>query len=473
MGNASSEQTNPSAYEFRPVTGATASGLTAATNEIPILYLATHGVFDVRTDDKQVEVDPIYLSLPIEIPRDMTILKFNFVPINVCNYGGSGDNVFTTNVADYVHHVISDQLNPEIIMARKGFEYFLLGDSKTTRVIVNSGLRDSLEEYRGRKFIDVPLDQFHKVLYDVAISQGLSEAIVLDTIMNELHDSEVNDSATRDNELTGREKESVMRGNNIKRRNAMMMQIIDESVKKAVKHIKGEVTQSLTADERKLERLRENYLHPRLRTIPEYETRYADSVAIFNETDLVSGLMQGINNAKAYINKVDDLAKSSNWNISIPNKSGKPRYILNKTFVLQPQDKTNGLDWNITMFKPKTGIVEDIFTGLNPENKKPDTDRKMTLSEILAYLHSVGVKTVILLDETCSGFRAIMPDESISNVDARTAMRWANRIKYLNERDYAMYGGKRKKNKKHRNTKISKNTKTKKQKTQKTKNYKK
>jgi hypothetical protein len=183
----------------------------------------------------------------------MTILKFNFVPINVCNYGGNG-TIGEKNIPNYIHRLISTQLRPEIIMARYGFEYFLSGDERANSIIHNSGLSDSLEEYnyKGSEFIDVP-EKFYELLYYVAQSQGLEQATILDSIMSEL-----NDTATSDSELTEPEKESVIRDN------SMMIKIIDECVKKPAKDLKKELILSLKGGEKELEKLRKIYLYPQL-----------------------------------------------------------------------------------------------------------------------------------------------------------------------------------------------------------------
>jgi len=455
--SSSASSASASASGFRSVEG--------STDEIPIIYFSTHGVFDVFTDDKKTEIDKTFLGLATEIPKDMTILKFNFVPINICNYGGSG-TIELENVANRIHHLISTQLRPEIIMARHGFEYFLHEDPETIAFISSSGLIDSLEKYRDSAFINVP-GQFYEVLYHVAKSHGLRQETILDEIMNELNDCEVNDTTTSNSELTGIEAESVMRGNNVMSGNNMMIQIINECVKIAVKPIKAEVIQHFNECSKDLKNLREKDLYPRLKGIPEYETRYADITATFNETPQVKGLIQSIQHATAYINHVDDL--ENNWNISIPNKSHKSRYILNKTFSLFGHNTPNGMDWNITMFRPKTGDVVDIL-GLKPENQMPGGLRRITTSEILEYLQSIGVKTVILLDETCSTLREITHNGSRRNVEERLSNRWAIQIKKLNANGFAIYGGKRKKNKNRKITKTkNQKTKNKKQKTKKTK----
>jgi hypothetical protein len=431
----SSEETNPSSSAFRP------SAAFRPSTEIPILYFSTHGVFDVETDINQIEEEQTSLGLAIPIPRDMTILKYNFVPINVCNYGGSG-KIGEKNISNYVHELISMQLDPAIIMARYGFESFLLRNSEITNsIILNSGL----EHYRHSKFIDVP-SEFYKLLYYVAESQGLEQETILDKIMSELNDCKVNDDATNDSELSEIERESIMRGDNVRSKNTMMMKIIDECVKKGVKDIKAELNLTLKECKRQLEDLRKTHLYPSLSGIPYDFESQKPFVKKFNENPEVKYLMEKINNASAYFNHIDDLAKLSNWNISIPNMSGNPRYILNKTFSLYPDNAPDGLDWNITMFKLKTGTqVEDIF-GLKPENKIPGTLRKMTLKYILEYLDSIGMKTVILIDQTCSVFREFTPDLRRVDVEGIVERKWANTVRKLNEGN-TIYGGKRKKHK--------------------------
>ena len=438
---------------------ASGSAASAPTTEIPILYFSTHGVFDVETDVNQIEEEKTSLGLAIPIPRDMTILKYNFVPINVCNYGGSG-TIGPNNIPNYIHERIIQQLNPEIIMARYGFEYFLRGDLETNTVISSSGLGDSLEKYRRSKFIDLPLEEYYNVLDEVAILKGLSKETILHETMSELNDCEINDTTTSDIKLSEIERKSVMRGNNVMRGNSMMMKIIDECVKKGVKDIKAELNQYLVKTYKALEDLRKTKLYPRLLETAlshKYQKEITDT---FEKEPEVRELIEGINNVMAYLNHVDDLAKSSHWNISIPNKSGKARYILNKTFSLQPENTPDGMDWNITMFNPKTGIVEDIF-GLKEENKTPGTLRKMTLKYILEHLNSIGMKTVILIDQTCSVFREYTPDSRRLNVAPIVERKWANIVRKLNEGD-TIYGGKRKKHK-------TKKQKTKKRKTQKRK----
>jgi hypothetical protein len=106
----------------------------SSITEIPILYFSTHGVFDVETDYNQIEEEKTNLGLAIPIPKNMTILKYNFVPINVCNYGGSG-TIGQKNIPNYIHQLIIMQLVPKTIMARYGFEYFLSGDPETLAFI--------------------------------------------------------------------------------------------------------------------------------------------------------------------------------------------------------------------------------------------------------------------------------------------------------------------------------------------------
>jgi len=468
----SSEETNPSSAAFRP-SSAFRPPTAAATTEIPILYFSTHGVFDVETDVNQIEEEQTSLGLAIPIPRDMTILKYNFVPINVCNYGGTGKNG-QKNIPNYIHQLISTQLDPATIMARYGFESFLLGDSeRINSIILNSGLEQY--KYKGSKFIDVPLE-FYKLLYDVAQSQGLEQETIFDKIMSEIKDCEVNDTTKSDSELSEIEIESIMRGDNVRSKNTMIMKIIDECVKKGVKDLKAELKEELIKGNTALENLHKKILHPRLLGTALSHKGQKEIINTFNKEPEVKELKQDINNVKAYLNHVDDLAKLSHWNISIPNKSGKVRYILNKTFSLQPENTPDGLDWNITMFNPKTGTrvedkpvedrpvedtrVEDIF-GLKEENKTPGTLRKMTLKYILEHLNDLGMKTVILLDQTCSVFREFTPDLRRLNVEGNVERKWANTVRKLNEGD-TIYGGKRKKHK-------TKKRKTQKRKTQKNK----
>ena len=480
------------------------------TAEIPILYFTTHGVFDVSTGDDKLEEDAQNLGLAIEIPMDMTILKFNFVPINVCNYGGSG-KLGPKNVADYVHQNIRMQLQPKIIMARYSFEYFLNENSKTTNMISipaisqpaisrpaisrpaisrsemhrpaisrsemhrsemhrseihrsemhrsemhrsemhQLSLRDDVKSYK--TFIEVP-PKYHEPLYNFAKSQGLIEETILDKIMSELNDCKIDDNNTMDIiELLEIERESIMRGKNVMRHDTMMMKIIDECVKDAVKHIITEVTQYRIELEKQLKVLHITYLHPELTKSALAHKDQKNVIDTFNKRPDVIVLMQNIGDTTEYINRVNDLEKLSHWKISIPNKSYKPRYILNKTFVLYKDNKTNGLDWTITMFKPKTDTIEDVFTGLNPDNNKPETIRRMTLKEILSHLNRINVKTVILIDETCSVFHEITPSNSRVDPDNRSARRWANTVKRLNDDDDIIYGGKPKK---HKNTKTKK-----------------
>jgi hypothetical protein len=376
----------------------------APTTEIPIIYITTHGMYDVPTYDNGVEEDLESLDLNFEIPFDMTIIKFNFVPINVCNYGGTG-TIGTNNVADYIHHLISEQLDP-------------------------------------RK-------------------------LNLDLIMSELNDCKVNDTVTSDSKLTEKERESVMRGNNVMSGNSMMMRIIDECVKKGGKDVKNEIDSELVNMKKKLFNLRKIYLNPELNGIPlDFESQ-KPIIARFNQNPEVEFLMKRISNAQAFINHVDDLETLGNWKISIPNKSGRPRYILDKIYSLEKENEPNGMDWNITMYKPKTGTLEDIF-GLKEENRIPATLRKMTLGYILRHLYKNGMKTVILLDQTCSVFREITPENVRRDVAPIVERKWANTVKQLLDEGRTIYGGKRKKLKKTKNTK-TKNTKTKNTKTKNTK----
>jgi len=428
----------------------------APTTEIPILYFSTHGVFDVETDDNHTEEkeEQANLGLAIPIPRDMTILKYNFVPINVCNYGGSG-KIGHKNIPNYIHKRIIEQLDPATIMARYGFEYFLSEDERANSIILNSGL----EEYRHHKFIDVPIE-FYGLLYHVAQLQGLEQETILDKIISELNDCKINDTAISGSKLSEIEIESIMRCDNVIEKNAIMMKIIDECVEEGVKYLKPELIQGLAETYEALKKLRETILLPRLNGKALSHKDQKEITDTFEKEPEVKKLKDSINNVTAYLNHVDDLKKPSHWNISIPNKSGKPRYILNKLFSLQPDNTPDGMDWNITMFKPKTGIVKDIFE-LKKENKDSGTLRRMTLKQILSYLERKGMKTVILIDQTCSVFREFTPDFRRIDVDHRTERRWANTVRKLNEGD-TIYGGKHKKHK-------TKKRKTKKQKTKKRK----
>ena len=438
MDYSSSASASSALSSFRP---------SAPTTEIPIIYLTTHGVFDVETDDNQIEEDKLNLGLAIPIPEDMTILKYNFVPINVCNYGGSG-TIGQKNIPNHIHQLIIMQLDPKTIMARYGFEYFLSGDPETLAFISNffieKNLENDLEKYRGHKFIDVP-EIYHEVLYDIAILKGLRKETILDLIMNELTDCKVNDTGESDSRLTGIERESIMRGKNVMDGNTMMMKIIHECVKKGVKDIKAEINQYLVKTHKTLEDLRKTHLYPNLIGIPYIFESQKPIFDKFEKKPEVRELMQGIDNVNAYLNHVDDLAKSSYWNISIPSMRIKPRYILNKIFSLQQENEPDGMDWNITMFNPKTGTIKDIF-GLNPENKIPETLRKMSLKQILKYLERKGMKTLILIDQTCSVFREFTPDLRRLNVKGNMERKWANTVRKLNEGD-TIYGGKRKKHK--------------------------
>jgi len=425
----------------------------APTAEIPIIYFSTHGVYDVETDDNQMETDSNTLDLAIEIPNDMTIIKFNFVPINVCNYGGGG-TIGPRNIPDHIHSLISKQLNPKIIMARYGFEYFLVGDLIANEEIRISGLKDSLEKYRRHKFIDVPLEDFYNLLCHIARSHGLREETVLDKIMSELNDCKINDTVISDSKLTVQEKESVIRGNNVMNHNTMMMKIIEECVKNAVKDIKAELNQGLEKMNNEMKELKKIYLNPKLTGIPIDFRSQQQPNNIFNSREDVKVLTQNINDIKAYFNHVDDFAKSSNWSISIPKISGKSRYILNKRYSLQPENEPEGLEWNITMFKPKTGAIVDIL-GLR---------RKMILKSILENLYRERVKTAVFVDQTCSLFREITPEGARLNVQGRLERKWANIVKKLNEGD-TIYRGKRKKQKrKKQKTQKNKNKKHKKEK---------
>ena len=417
-----------------------ASAASAPTTEIPILYFSTHGVFDVETDDSHTEEEP-ELGLAIPIPRDMTILKYNFVPINVCNYGGSG-KIGQKNIPNYIHKLIIEQLDPATIMARYGFKYFLSGDERANSIILNSGLEKY--NYKGSKFIDVPIE-FYGLLYHVAQLQGLEQETILDKIISELNDCKVNDTAISGSKLSEIEIESIMRCDNVKEKNAIMMKIINECVEEGVKYLKLELNQGLAKTYETLKYLRETILYPRLDGKALSHKDQKEITDTFEKEPEVSKLIESINNVTAYLSHVDDLKKLSHWNISIPNKSGKARYILNKTFSLQPDNTPDGMDWNITMFNPKTGIVKDIF-GLKEENKDSGTHRRMTLKQILGYLERKGMKTVILIDQTCSVFREFTPDFRLRNVDYRTERRWANTVRKLTDGD-TIYGGKRKKRK--------------------------
>jgi septum formation inhibitor MinC len=78
------------------------------------------------------------------------------------------------------------------------------------------------------------------------------------------------------------------------------------------------------------------------------------------------------------------------------------------------------------------------------------------------------MKTVILLDQTCSVFREITPENVRRDVAPIVERKWANTVKQLLDEGRTIYGGKRKKLKKTKNTK-TKNTKTKNTKTKNTK----
>jgi hypothetical protein len=340
--------------DYSSSASSSSSSSSAPNPEVPIIYISTHGMYDVPTDKNAIEEDSDTLDLQFEIPLDMTILKFNFVPINVCNYGGTG-TIGTNNVADYIHHLISRQLNPK------------------------------------NPILDLDL----------------------------------------------------------------MMKIIEECVKKGGKDVKEEIKLHLDGMTKKLEDLRITYLYPQLTGVANDFESQKPIIAKFNEIPEVSDLMKSINNARAYFYHVDDLEKLSRWNISIPNKSGKPRYILDKIYSLQEENEPKGMDWNITMYKPITGTVEDIFVK-KVGNEIPGTLRKMTLGYILSYMNRIDMKTVILLDQTCSVFREITPQNARRDVDSRTERRWTNTVKDLLEEGDTIYGGKRKKQKTKKNKKHKK-----------------
>ena len=469
-----SEESDPKSSVFRP-SSEFRPPIAARTTEIPIIYLTTHGSFNVKTDGNGIEINPDdYLGLPTTFPEDMTILKFNFVPINVCNYGGTGV-IGTKNIADKLHHLISIQLDPRNLMARYGFEYFLSRDEIANEIIGGSFFRKSLEKYRGEDFIDVD-PKFYGLLYDVAHAHGLEEGTVLDSIMSELNDCLVNDNATSESKLTKSEKESIMRGQMVMNHKNMIMKIIDECVKKPAKDLKAELELELEKGEIKLEELRETSLFPELtktRTA-QIHTSQKPFVNTFKKDKEVSDLMGKIDSVKAYINHVDD---GEAWSISIPNKSGITRRILNKEYSLGSTNVTNGFDWTISKFNPKPPTtLEDLFNTreIKPGNEETGTFRTLTTLELLMYLNRIGVKTVILVDQTCSVFSEILPDGRMRYPNPMSERRWAYEInKRLSENPYTIYGGKRKKHKtkklKTQKTKNTKNQKTKKLKNKKPK----
>jgi len=445
--------------------------IAARTTEIPIIYLTTHGSYNVKTHGDGIEINPDdYLGLPTMFPEDMTILKFNFVPINVCNYGGTGV-IGTKNIADKLHRLISIQLDPRNLMARYGFEYFLSRDEIANGIIGGSFFRNSLEKYRGEDFIDVD-PKFYGLLYDVARAHGHEEGTILDSIMSELNDCLVNDNATSESKLTESEKESIMRGNNVLNHKNMIMKIIDECVKEPAKDLKKELELDLEeGGERKMKELRETYLHPQLELneVANDHISQKPFVDEFDKREEVSNLMGKMELVKAYIRHVDD---GEPWSISIPNKSGITRRILNKEYSLGPTNITNGFDWTITMFNPnkrdtagRLGTVKDLFNTdeIKPGNKTTGTFRTLTTLELLMYLNKIGVKTVILVDQTCSVFGEISPDGRMRYPEPMSERRWTYEInKRCSENPYTIYGGKRKKHKKTKNTKNKKHKKTKK-----------
>jgi hypothetical protein len=411
--------------------------------ETAIVYLATHGNYNVPTYKNEfgqdIEIDQVGLVSRFKIPENMTVLKYNLVPIGICNYLG------LENTPEEIHHSIMQYLQPDLLMARYGFNYFLSEDPELEQFLRNKGVFEELEKCR--RFSDVPVN-LYGILKHIAVINGHNENTILDESIQGLN-----------------EDENVIHGNNI------IMEIISESIQPILDKIKKEVEIEITNSKIKLEELR--------RTDPEisaldilvntsrmqkHDPKIKKAITRFYNRPDVKDIQLYIDNRIDYIRHVDDLSKTKNWNISIPN--GRERLLFDKIYSLGKTENPDGLDWNITLFDPKIGTTESLFTSLKPENRILNTDRSMNLSEIIEYLDRIGVKNVILIDESCSVFLSLNENDMDFYATPHETRRWTNIFKKLNKTGAVFYGGK--KNKKRNNT--MKNKRNKKNKNKKSNN---
>jgi len=395
--------------------------------ETAIVYLATHGNYNVPTYKNEfgqdIEIDPVGLVPRFKIPDNMTVLKYNLVPIGICNYVGLG------NTPEEIHHNIMQHLQPDSLMARYGFNYFLGKDPELEQFLRNSGVFEELEKCR--TFSDVPV-YLYSILKHIATVNGHNENTILDEGIQGLNDNK-----------------NVIRGNNI------IMEIINESIQPILDKIKKDIVKDIIDYKIKLEELRRT--DPELSRldnlvstsrIQKHDPKIKKAITRFYNRKDVQDIKTSIDNSNDYIRHVDDLSKTKNWNISIPN--GRDRLLFEKIYTVETTENPNGIDWNITLFDPKIGTTESLFTGLKPINRILNTDRSMNLSEVIEYLGRIGVKNVILIDETCSVFRSLDENSETEIPTPHDVRRWTNIFKKLNQTGTVFYGGK--KNKKRNNT---------------------
>jgi hypothetical protein len=152
---------------------------------------------------------------------------------------------------------------------------------------------------------------------------------------------------------------------------------------------------------------------------------------------------------------IHNLNKGFNINFFGPGKQ-----ILNKTYIRSNLESTKN-DWVIKVLNIPG--QPDLLSFLKIQTRGGDTN--ITLEEIISFLKSKGVETVILFDLSCSN----VADTDLTDVTERSTRRYRRDILNMG------YGGKRLKVKKiKKSMKTKKNKKTRKtMKNKNTKNYKK
>ena len=390
--------------------------------ETAIVYFATHGNYHIPTYKNELgedtEIDTVGLVPRIEIPDSMTVLKYNLVPIGICNYVESED----TN--QEIHRNIMQYLEPDSLMTRYGFNYFLSKNSELDKFLRDNGVFEELEKCR--TFSEVPI-HLYGILEHIATVNGHNKNTILEESIQSLNDNE-----------------DVIHGNNI------IMEIISESVQPILDKIKQERVVEISENEIKLERLRRtdpelSALDNLVRTsrMQRHDPRFKKAENDFNKREDVENIKLDIDDSKDYIRHVDDLSKTKNWNISIPN--GRERLLFDKFYSVGKTENPTGVDWDITLFDPKMGTIESLFTGLKPENTIPNTERSMNLSEVITYLGRIGVKNVILVDESCNQLHSLDENGDTYLATPHERRRWTNIFKNLNRTGAVFYGGRKKK----------------------------
>jgi hypothetical protein len=390
--------------------------------ETAIVYFTTHGNYRIPIYKNELgedkEIDTVGLVPRIEIPDSMTVLKYNLVPIGICNYVGS------ENTPQEIHRNIMQYLLPDSLMARYGFNYFLSENPELDKYLRDNGVFEELEKYR--TFSEVPI-HLYSILEHIATVNGHNKNTILEESIQSLNDNE-----------------DVIHGNNI------IMEIINESVQPIVDKIKQERVVEISENEIKLERLRRtdselSALDSLVRSsrMQRHDPRFKKAENDFHKRDDIENIQLDIDDAKDYLRHVDDLSKTKNWNISIPN--GRERLLFDKFYSVDKTENPNGVDWDITLFDPKMGTIQSLFTGLKPENKTPNTERSMNLSEVITYLGRIGVKNVILIDESCNALVCLDENGETYMATPHEGRRWTNIFKNLNRTGAVFYGGKKKK----------------------------